>query len=331
MSSRLVFLTGATGFIGGRLAAALHARGDRLRCLVRDPRRADALRALGAELVQGDVTDRAVMTRGLEGADVAYHVAAIYDLGVVDRDALERTNIGGTRTFLDAVRAVGTPRALYVSSNTALGPVGDGEGDEHSHYDGPYPTVYHRTKKLAHDAALAAQRDGLPLIILCPTSVYGPDDYGPMGRFLCDLVLGRVPGLVSDPAWFPFVYVDDVAAGLVAADERARPGTTYVLGGEYATITAFGERAAAVAGVRAPRLRFPPRLALVTGAALDVVSRVLGKRFSMSRESVAAVTSSRWLHSHASTTRDLEYSPRGLDEGLVPTMAWARSFAGQLR
>lgn len=318
--ARPVFLTGATGFIGGRLAEALHARGRRLRCLVRDPGRAAALERLGAELVVGDITDEAALARGLEGADVAFHLAAIYDIGVVDGAALERVNVGGTEAFLRAVQHAGTGLAVYVSSTVALGPTGRVEGDETSRWHGPFPTAYHRTKTRAHELALAAQAVGLPLIIVCPAYVYGPGDRGPVGRFLAELLSGRLPGLVDDPAWFSYVHVEDVAAGLVAAAERGRPGATYVLSGEGATFNDFAELAALHAGVPAPRVRLPRALALAAGSAADVLSRITGRRFSLSREGVRAVTRERWLHSHALAERELGWRPRPLSAGLRPTV-----------
>lgn len=323
-TGRLVFLTGATGFIGGRLAVALAARGYRLRCLVRDPLRATALTELGAELVQGDVTSAHAVDRGLAGADVACHLAAIYDIGVVDEQALFRSNVEGTRVFLNALGRSQVKRGVYVSSIVALGPVASGVGDESTRWRGPFPTAYHRTKTEAHALALAAQQRGA-LIIVCPAYVYGPGDEGPAGRFLMDLVQRRVPALVTDPAWFSFVHVDDVVEGIIGAIERGRPRESYVLGGEAATLTDFATRAAAIAGGRAPRLRFPRPLALAAGTVFDVVSRATGRRFALSREGVASVTGGRWLHSHEKATREFGYRPRSLADGLPETMAWVRS------
>lgn len=317
---RPVFLTGATGFIGGRLAGALHERGRRLRCLVRDPARAAALERLGAELIVGEITDAAALARGLEGADVAFHLAATYDVGAVDARAMERTNVEGTRAFLAAVKQAATGRVVYVSTTGALGPAGRREGDESSRWNGPFPTVYHRTKTRAHELALAAQAEGLPVIIVCPAYVYGPGDRGPAGRFLEDLLAGRLPGLVRDPAWFSFVHVDDVVAGLIAAAERGRPGAAYVLSGEGASIIDFAELAALHANRRPPRWRIPRGLALLAGGAADLVSRLTGKRYSLSREGVRSVTRARWLHSHELATRELGWNPRPLSAMLRPTV-----------
>jgi nucleoside-diphosphate-sugar epimerase len=319
--SRLVVLTGATGFIGSRLAAALAQRGDRLRCLVRSASKAARLRDLGAELIEGDVVDSKLLAMAFDGADAACHLAAIYDVGIVDAAEMERVNVGGTRAFLDAAAIAATPRVLYVSTTAALGPGEGEEPDEDVDWKGPYPSVYHRTKAAAHRLARTAQKDGLPLIIVCPAFVYGPGDDGPGGRFLRDIVRARMPGLLADPGWYSYVHVDDVVAGLIAALDAGAPGTTYVLSGQHASINDFAIRAARVAGVRPPLLRLPNTLAAVAGRLLDVIARPTGLRFPITGETVATSAATRWLHGHERATRELGWVPRSLDVGLPEAVA----------
>jgi len=324
--TRLVFLTGATGFIGSRLARELANMGHRLRCLVRPTSDIGALERLGAELIIGDLTDGRVIEEALSGVDLAYHLAAIYDIGVVDSSALERTNIEGTRAFLEGIERAGVQRAIYVSTTAALAPVDEGEGDETSEVPPGtrhFPSVYHRTKTEAHWLAREAQSRGVPVIIACPAFVYGPGDDGPAGHFISDLLSGRVPGLLRRPGWFSFVYVDDVVDGLLklGEGERGRPGEVYILSGEHASMNDFAIRVCTLAGKRPPRLRFPVPLAWLTGAMLDGVSRLTGIRFPISRENVQVTGGPRWVHSHAKAGQELGWSPRPLAEGLPPTLA----------
>lgn len=326
----LVFLTGATGFIGGRLAAALSARGHRLRCLVRRPERAAALRALGAELVVGDVADAGAVRRGMEGADLAYHVAAMYAVGRVDLPAMERTNVEGTRVFLESMAATGITRGVYVSSVVALGPVAEGEGSETAEYTGPFPSEYHRTKTLAHHMARGAQAEGLPLVVACPGYVYGPGDEGPPMDFVFDVLKHRLPGLSTRPTVFSYVHVDDVVAGLVAAGERGQAGAVYVLAGDAHDVNDVARRVAQLADTWVSPLRFPPFVVKLTGVLLDAVSRVTGARMPISRE-LADVGGSgeRWAHSSRRAVAELGYSWRPLEEGLPETVADAQQRLGK--
>lgn len=326
---RQVFVTGATGFIGSRLVRRLVAAGTRVRCLVRPSSDVEELEWLGAERVVGSLTDAAVLDRALEGVDLAYHLAAVYDVGVVDETAMERANVDGTRAFLEAVERAGTPRAVHVSTTVALGPAPEGaeRGSEDAEWSGPYPTVYHRTKAEAHRLARDAQRRGLPLIVVCPANVYGAGDRGPNGRFVEDVVRGRMPALLSDPSWFSYVHVDDVVEGLVQAGTSGRTGAVYVLSGEELDVNAFAARVARLAGRRPPPLRFPVPLARATGGVLDAVARRTGLRFPISRETVDAASGARWLHPHDRATRELGWYPRPLSEGLGEMVAWVAAEA----
>jgi dihydroflavonol-4-reductase len=313
--SRRVFLTGATGFIGRRVAARLVQGGDRLVCLVRNPDNARTLTAAGAELIVGDVADPPVVARGIEGADAAIHLAGLYDVGVVDGTAMRRTNVDGTRVFLEAAAHAVIPRAIHVSSTAALGPSTEGEAPIDVEWTGPYPSVYHETKAEAHRLARAAMSAVPGLMIVCPAFGIGPGDEGPSGRFIRDLVHGRVPGLLARPGWYSWVHGDDIAEGLVLALERGTPGATYALTGENASINDFAIRVSKLAGRRPPPLRMPVGLALALGSMLDGVSRLTGARFTISRESVAT-SALRWLHDGERTRRDLGWAARRIDEVL---------------
>jgi nucleoside-diphosphate-sugar epimerase len=325
-----VFLTGATGFIGGRLARALIARGYRLRCLVRDPARAGDLTALGAELVIGDAADETAVRKGLEGVRLACHVAGMYEFGAIDEAAMERANVGGTRAFLAGLGTANVERALYTSTTAALGPSGAGVGGDDDVYDGPYPSVYHRTKTAAHHLAKAAQRAGAPLVIVCPAFVYGPGGAGPGGGYIRDVLRHRIPGLSTKPAWFSYVHVDDVVGGMIAALERGRIGATYVLSGEHMSVNDFTSMIARLGDTWTSPLRFPPALIQATGSLMDAVGRLTGIRLPISRELAdTAGTGERWVHSHERATTELGYAPRSLADGLPETVRAARAQNGR--
>lgn len=316
----MIYVTGATGFIGSRVARTLLERGNGVRCLVRSRKRAESLVGLGAEIIEGDIADRTVHERGMRDVTAAIHLAAIYELGIVDADALQRTNVEGTRAFLEAAAATGTARIIYISTTVALGPA-ESPAEPVEAYDGPYHSVYHRTKAAAHRIARAAQRSELPLLIVCPSFVYGPGDEGPAGRFISDIVGGKLAALLSKPAWFSYVYVDDVANGIIATLDRGIVGQTYVLSGEMMSMNDFAQCVADQAGVKAPRLRFPIAVARATGAVLDALARRTGSRFPITSEGVRTTSVDKWLHTHERARHDLGYAPRPVRAGLRETLS----------
>lgn len=311
----MIYITGATGFIGSRVAQ-LVARGERIRCLVRSTERAAQLKALGAELIEGPLNDVATHLRGLAGARAAIHIAAIYDVGIVDAEAIQRTNVEGTRAFLEAAKQAQTPLVVYISSTVAVGPSRSGLTEPRDAYEGPYPSVYHRTKAEAHKLARAAQQAGQPIVIICPAFVYGPGDEGPAGRFVEDLRKGKVPALLNAPAHFSYAYVEDVAQAIAAAVDRGKVGEVYVLSGENTDMNDFAERVAEMLNVRAPRLRLPVGLVRASSMLTDAISRRTGIRFPITREAVATTSVDRWVYTHERAARDLGYQPRPLNEGL---------------
>lgn len=323
----VIYITGATGFIGSLVARRLLERGDSVRCLVRQTgtgtgtgiRRRDYLLKMGAEIIEGDVTDSVVHERGMQGVGAAIHLAAIYDIGIVDAKLLERTNVEGTRAFLRATATTGILRSIYISTTVALGP-SPIPSEPTEAYDGPYHSVYHRTKAEAHRHARAAQNNGLPLIIICPSFVYGPGDEGPAGHFISDVVHGKLPALLSKPAWFSYVFVEDVANGIIAALDQGGAGETYVLSGEIMSMNDFAQHVAQAAGVKAPRLRLPITLARPVAGVLDALSRVTRIRFPITSEAVRTTSVDKWLHTHERARRDLGYGPRTVNEGMQQTV-----------
>jgi dihydroflavonol-4-reductase len=320
----VIYVTGATGFIGSRIARRLIERGDKIRCLIRSRARGAKLEALGAEVIVGDVADVVLHKQGLHGASAAIHLAAIYEIGIVDVRAMQRTNVDGTRAFLAAVEQTHTPRIVYTSTTVALGPAAGEPSEPRDAYEGPYHSEYHRTKAAAHRLARSAQSNGVPVVIACPSFVYGPGDRGPAGAFIDDLIRRRLPALLSSPGWFSYVYVDDVADGIIAALDRGTAGEVYLLTGDDTSMNDFADRVTQLAGVKAPRLRLPVGLARRLGSILDPIARTTGLRFPITLEAVKTTAVDRWLHKRERATRDLAYAPRGLEAGLPDTVAWAK-------
>ena len=256
-----VFLTGGTGFIGGEVARLLRARGDAVRALVRTPAKATALRELGCELVEGDLSDEGALARACEGVDAVVHGAALYEVGVPEdrRAAMVDVNVGGTERVLGAALTSGVHKAVYISTVAVFGNTGGLIADEGwvRPDDGSYTSIYEETKVLAHRRAHEIASRGLPLVTVQPGVVYGPGDTSTVGDLLGRFLDGKLPALPFPDLGVTPVHRDDVAAGVLLALDAGVAGESYVLAGTPVRMRELVAELAAVSGRRAPRFTLP--------------------------------------------------------------------------
>src|SRR5262245_17062389 len=273
------FVTGATGFLGSELAKQLISRGHKVVALVRTPDKARVLKTLGADIHQGDVTDRESLRAAMSGADGVFHVAAWYKVGVVE-PAAAAINVGGTRNVLETMKELGIPKGVYTSTVAVYSDTKGLVPDEHYRYMGPHLSLYDRTKWLAHyEVALPMMAAGLPLTIVMPGVVYGPGDTGGLHAALIDLLKQRLPMTPAVTA-FCWGHVEDTARGHILAMEKGRGGESYIITGPRHTFEEAFDLAAGIAKVKKPR--FHPRPGLIRLAAglaqtIEHELRMLGK------------------------------------------------------
>jgi dihydroflavonol-4-reductase len=302
-----VFVTGATGFVMGAVVRALRSRGEEVVALVRTPSRATSLTALGCELVAGDVVDPTNAMDELRRCDALIHGAAIYEIGVTAerRLVMEATNVTGTRSILEAARAAGTPRIVYVSTIAAFGNTHGEVVAEGYEPTSPPASAYEDTKRRAHDIALSAARSGVPLVIVQPGQVYGPNDHSAIGANLRALAEGKLRYRAFEGLGLNLVHVDDLADGILRALDRGRLGDASVLGGE---ITTLGDAYRAVA--RASGRRLPP---LVIPSAIP---RLAARLVPTMREVVSSADGVTFWATDAKARAELGTKPRDLETGM---------------
>lgn len=326
--SSATLVTGASGFLGSHVARLLAARGERVRVLLRptsSTRLVDALAGERIERAAGDLRDRASLDRALEGVDTVYHVAADYRLWARNPDEIYESNVTGTRNLLEAARAASIRRFVYTSTvATVAVPQGSTLPDETTKTAlTEMIGQYKQSKWLAEREAVRAAGEGLPVVIVNPTTPVGPGDAKPTptGRIVVDFLNGRMPAYVD--TGLNFVPVEDAAAGHLLAAERGRVGERYILGGENLTLKSVLEMLSRASGRPAPRVRLPLAVALAAGYCDAAISGLLGREPRIPLEGVRMARHTMFVNAEKAR-RELGFAPGSVEAALGRAVRWYR-------
>ena len=316
-----VALTGASGYTGGRLLAALRARGEEVAVLVRKASVTEKIHAEASRVVEGDLADASAAARLVEGADAVVHVAAVYRTAGHPDSYYRDVNVGGTEKLLEAAARQGVRRFVHTSTVGVHGHVEHPPADETA----PFAPgdVYQATKAEAEALALDYhRRRGVPVAVVRPGAIYGPRETRFLKLFRA-IARGRYAIVGTGLTFYHPVYIDDLVSGfLLALDRPEAVGESFLIcGPSYVT---QGELAALVArhtGGSVLPFKIPARPIQWAGDLVEAICVPLGLEPPLHRRRVDFWTKSR-AFTIAKARRLLGYEPRvGLDEGIARTAA----------
>lgn len=316
-----IALTGATGYTGGRLLRALVGRGDDVAILVRPASIQAGFRESGARIVEGDLGDRAALSRLVDGAEAVVHVAAVYrTAGHVD-SYYRDINVVGTQMLLEAAARAGVGRFVHTSTVGVHGHVHTPPADEQAPFDPG--DVYQRSKAEGEAAAFRFHKEhGLPVVVIRPGAIYGPWEKRLLKLFRA-IARGRYAIVGDGKAFYHPVYVDDLIDGYLLALSRPEAvGQAFIIAGpHYVSQKQLADRIAEHTGGRVLPFRIPAWPLQAAGAMVEALCVPLGIEPPIHRRRVEF-----WLKSRAfsieKARRLLGYEPKvDLDEGIARTAA----------
>ena len=254
-----VFVTGATGFIGASLARELLELGCEVRALVRHGSDRRNLNGLEIEFWEGDLRDGDSLSKGLAGCDTLFHAAADYRLWTRDPATMYAVNVEGTRSILQAALKRGLSKVVYTSSVGTLGNPGNGTpGNEET----PVSFTdmvghYKKSKFLAERVAESFIEQGLPLVIVNPSTPVGRLDIKPTptGKIIVDFLNRKMPAYLD--TGLNLIDVQDCAKGHILAALHGHIGEKYILGNENLTLKNIFTLLQQISGLPAPRVKLP--------------------------------------------------------------------------
>lgn len=231
------FITGANGYIGTRLVKRLLRDGHEVNVMIRNPKDATELVNKGAQLFSGDIFSDKKLLEGMQDCDVVFHLAAFAKPFSKDPDIPYRTNVEGTKSVLNSARKAGVKRVVVTSTAGTMGYSRTGGiVDENTNIDPDYHTEYERTKSISEKVSFAIAGDGLDVIVVNPSRVFGP------GKLSKSNSITRIMKLYGQGLWriVPgdgsaignYAFIDDVVEGHILAARNGKSGQRYILGGE---------------------------------------------------------------------------------------------------
>jgi nucleoside-diphosphate-sugar epimerase len=270
------FVTGGSGFIGGHLVQRLVAEGTRVRALARSDRSAQAVTALGAEPVRGELADRASLAAAAAGAQVTFHLAA--HLGTWGtREEFMADNVIGTQNALAAARDAGVARFVHCGTEAALMA---GEPlrnvDETAALRADSKALYSSTKALAEQAVLGANAADFETVVVRPRFVWGKGDTTLLPELVAMARSGKLAWIDGGAQRTDVTHVDNVVEGLLLGAREGRAGEAYfVTDGEPVVFREFVSALLETQGVEPPTRSVPGWIAGPAATVAEAVWRVL--------------------------------------------------------
>jgi dihydroflavonol-4-reductase len=315
-----VFLTGATGFIGGALLERLRSDGTDVRALVRSKDAAALVQKLGAVPVQGDLLGGADLAPAMSGCTLVFHAAGLNHFCLPDPKPLFRVNVNGTVRLIQAAARAGIPKLVYTSSAATLGEAEGSIGSEYTPHRGWFLSAYERSKYLAERAAeRTASSLGVELICLNPSSVQGPGRASGTARWLISYANGRLRWFIQTRA--SLVDIADCTQAHVLAAARGVAGRRYVISSPARPIGELVQMVGAVTGRSYPVHYLPSAPAVGVGSVIGSAFSILGRKSPVCREMLRTLAFGH-AYDGAPAARDLGFSYTPLEISVETAMRW---------
>ncbi|HEX9758970.1 MAG TPA: NAD-dependent epimerase/dehydratase family protein [Nitrospiria bacterium] len=324
----MIFITGASGFIGQALTQKLIREGQTVRILLRDPRKTLPPEFQKAEIVIGDLSNAETLADAMKGCTQVYHLAALARAWAPKPQDFDRANIKGTENILKSAQKAEVKRLVYTSTVMTLGPTDDFIADESSHFSNRVISHYQRTKIEAEKRITHFLDKGPNIIIASPGLVYGPGREirsNSFNRVLLDYLTGKpvfIPGKGSQS--LNVVYIDDVVDGLIRVAEQGQNGNRYILGGENIKLNDLEGLIQEVTGLK-HKVRYVPFWTARTAGLIEHFrARLTGNTPRLTWKAIEAYKHS-WVYSSEKAINEVGYRPRSLKEGIAQTCEWIKT------
>ena len=324
-----IFVSGATGFIGSRLALRLANNGHQVHALYRDEHKTAIIQHPNIKLFKGDILDFESLIKPVEGCSQVYHTAAFACVWNKDPSLIYRQNIEGTMNVVRAGIISGVERIVCTSTAGVLGPSSPVEMvDENTPRPLKYFIDYESSKMMMETILRTLSLTGTEVVIVNPSRVYGPgilSESNGITRIIQDYINGKwriIPG--NGKSIGNYVFVEDVVTGHIQAMEKGKSGERYVLGGTNMTFNELFRVLAELTGKRYFMIHLPLAIMQMISGIMLLIARISG-RAPLITPALVRKYNHNWNLSSAKAEKELNYRPVDFKTGAGITINWLKN------
>jgi len=327
-----IFISGATGFIGSRLALHLADSGHTVHALFRSSQKAEIIQHKNILLFKGDVCDKSSLEAAMMFCEEAYHLGAFARLWDKDPTLCQRINVEGTENVLDTAVKCGIKKIVVTSTAGVFGPSDSRPIDEKCEFPAKYFTLYELSKREMETRVLGYEEKGLLVVLVNPTRVFGPgllSEANSATKIIKAYIQGKwriIPGRGHSIG--NYVFVGDIVKGHVLAMEKGKPGDRYILGGTNLSFLDLFSVISTVSGQTYKMIRIPAPFMIFTAGLVFFFSRLFGKPPKIAPRWVKRYLQN-WAVSSEKAERELGYSVTPIEKGIGQTIKWLREGQGK--
>lgn len=322
-----LFLTGATGFIGRKLALKLAGEGHEVHVLYRTPEKIADLQHPNLHFYQGDLFEKTALKAAMEGCQGVFHLAAFARLWAKNPSTYFKINVEGTQNVLEVAIQCNVKRMVLTSTAGVFGPSVGRTITEDTTRSFPFFNDYEETKALSDEKALTVAQGKIELVIVHPTRVYGPglmsesNGVTRMIKLYLDGKFRVIPG--NGKSIGNYVFIDDVVDGHIKAFEVGRPAEHYLLGGENASFDDFFSTLAKLTNKHYRMFHLPLAVLNVVASFFEARTKLVGTAPLITTKWVKRYLYD-WEISSQKAIQELNYQPTNLEEGMKKTIVWLK-------